>query len=71
MKEKILLQSSRSVPFRTTAMIVLCGWLFCAAAQNVPPARDGFIVTGTVADTSGEPLAGVNIIQKNAAATGR
>ncbi|MDR1455570.1 MAG: TonB-dependent receptor [Tannerella sp.] len=51
--------------------VVLTGLLFCAAAQGVHAQTGGnFVVTGAVVDGSGEPLAGVNVVQKNAPGNG-
>ncbi|MDR0756806.1 MAG: SusC/RagA family TonB-linked outer membrane protein [Tannerella sp.] len=71
MKEKFLsiLQSFRALPARVAGMTVLAGWLCCVATQGAA-AQDGYVVSGAVTDVSGEPLAGVNIVQKDAAGNG-
>ncbi|MDR1223033.1 MAG: TonB-dependent receptor [Tannerella sp.] len=65
MKKKSFSRSSAMLRKTLLWMIVLSGWLFCVQTQNVY-AQDGFTVTGTVIDMTGEPLAGVTVMQKNA-----
>jgi TonB-linked SusC/RagA family outer membrane protein len=68
-KKEFLLKPFRTVPVRMVWMVVLTGWMFCVAAQNVHAQEDN-IVTGTVTDVSGEPLVGVNVIQKDVSKNG-
>jgi TonB-linked SusC/RagA family outer membrane protein len=68
-KNEFLLKPFCAVPVRMAWMVVLTGWMFCVAAQEVHAQEDN-IVTGTVTDVSGEPLVGVNIVQKDASKNG-
>ncbi|MDR1602989.1 MAG: carboxypeptidase-like regulatory domain-containing protein, partial [Tannerella sp.] len=69
MKKNWFLQPFRAVRTRAGWMAMIVGWLLCVAAQGAL-AQEGFTVTGTVTDATGEPLAGVNIVQKDASGTG-
>jgi TonB-linked SusC/RagA family outer membrane protein len=69
MKKNLFMQPFRAARFRAGWMALLAGWLLCVTAQGAL-AQDGFTVTGTVTDATGEPLAGVNIVQKDASGTG-
>jgi TonB-linked SusC/RagA family outer membrane protein len=63
MKEIYLFRLSRAVRIRMVSWIILLGGLFFVATQGVR-AQEGFTVSGTVTDAAGEPLIGVNIVQK-------
>jgi TonB-linked SusC/RagA family outer membrane protein len=52
------------MPVRLLQMVVLFGFLFCVSPQNVEAQQADYVVTGSVVDVSGEPIIGVNIMQK-------
>jgi TonB-linked SusC/RagA family outer membrane protein len=68
-KNCLLLLLSTPMRIRVATWMILLGGLFCAAAQEAG-AQEGFNISGTVTDAGGEPLAGVNIVQKDAANVG-
>jgi TonB-linked SusC/RagA family outer membrane protein len=63
MKKNDFLRLSCAAQMRMARIIVLVVCLLCVATYNIH-AQGGYTVTGTVVDVSGEPLAGVSVVQK-------
>ncbi|MDR0394969.1 MAG: TonB-dependent receptor [Tannerella sp.] len=64
MRKKNLLRPSFVKLKHAAWAVIFAGMLLCTTVQGAY-AQDGFIVSGTVVDVTGEPLAGVNIVQKD------
>ncbi|MDR1981222.1 MAG: SusC/RagA family TonB-linked outer membrane protein, partial [Tannerellaceae bacterium] len=63
-KRMCLPQPFHRMPVRLLQTVVLFGLLFCVSPQNMYAQQEDFVVTGSVVDVSGEPIIGVNIMQK-------